>query len=252
MFLKNKQVPYRYVKEVVLYDAAWFCDEKKKPLLGKVADFIWSDLAYKVVGCWLLAIGFGTALIFGWPIVNSYASLKLEEVGKFLVAVSKANNKTTQTVAVEEEPKIVFEDKQFNIEIEKIGLVSAVLPNIDATNPAVYTEALKKGLAHSKGSALPGEGKAVYIFGHSTNYEWFVADLNAVFYKLKDLEDGDTIVLKQDDKTLSYKVFYKVIVEADDTKILKENKNKNILILQTCYPPGTTLKRLLVLARPIK
>lgn len=252
MFLNKKQFPYSYVKEIVVYDAAWFRDEKKSSFLGKVANIIWSDAAYKVVGCWLLVVGLGGALTFSWPMVNSYISFNLEKTGKFLVEFSGKSNKNTQVIAVEEKPKLVFENKDFYIEIEKIGLNSVVLPNIDATAPVIYIEALKKGLAHSKGSSLPGEGKAIYIFGHSTNYEWFVASLNAVFYKLKDLKDDDTIVLKQDDRILSYKVFKKEIVEAEDTEILIENKDKDVLILQTCYPPGTNLKRLLVLAKPVK
>lgn len=253
VFLRNKQLPYKYVKSVVIYDAAWFRDDQKKSFLNKAADVVWSDIAYKVIGCLLLVTGIGGGLMFSWPIVNSYVSLKIEKVGRFLVDISYKNRQATEAVAVEEkeEPRISFEDKQFIIEIEKIGLNSVVLANIDAVDPSIYTEALRQGVAHNKDSGLPGEGRAIYIFGHSTNYEWFVQSLNAVFYQLKDLQAGDTIILKQDDKILSYKVFEKVIVEAGETKILTENKDKEILILQTCYPPGTVLKRLLILAKPV-
>jgi len=247
MFFQNKFTPYRYVKSVVV---------EARPSAGsRVADVVWSDAAYKVISYLLLGFGFGGGLMFGWPMVNSYASLRLEKMGQFLIAFSAKNKQTTEVVAAEEEreePKLVFEEKNFNISIEKIGLDSLVLVNVDASNPAIYTAVLKQGVAHSKDSGLPGKNRAVYIFGHSTSYEWFVADLNAVFYKLKDLVADDIIVLKQDDKVLSYKVFEKVIVEAGDTKILTENKDKDILILQTCYPPGTILKRLLVLAEPLE
>ena len=47
----------------------------------------------------------------------------------------------------------------------------------------------------------------------------------------------------------SYIVFDKRVVGANDTKYLGKIENTNTLTLQTCYPPGTTLKRLVVLAR---
>ena len=253
MFFQNRQSPYRYVKEVVIYDAAWFVDGKKKRFFTKVANAIWSDMAYKIVGCSLVIIGIGSAFTFSWPIVNSYIALEMERVGRFLVASSIKNRQETEVVAIEEEEsKIVFEDREFNIEIEEIGLNSVVLPNIEAADPTIYTMALKRGLAHARGSALPGGGGAIYIFGHSTSYEWFVAELNAVFYKLKDLVIGDKVILRQNDKILSYKVIEKIIVEADDSEILGKYKDKDVLILQTCYPPGTSLKRLLVIAEPVK
>ena len=39
---------------------------------------------------------------------------------------------------------------------------------------------------------------------------------------------------------------------ADDLSIVKDTHDQDVLILQTCYPPGTTWQRLLVLAEPIE
>lgn len=147
--------------------------------------------------------------------------------------------------------KIAFDHKKFQLIVPAIGLDSQVLPQVDFNNEESYLKALKVGVAQAKGTAFPGEGRLVYIFGHSTNYEWFVKELNAVFYKLKDLHLEDQIIVNQNDKEIVYQVVDKKVVEADETSIVSENLDKNILILQTCYPPGTTWRRLLIFARPI-
>lgn len=140
----------------------------------------------------------------------------------------------------------------FSIKIEKIGVNAKVIANIEASNPDIYEPALKKGVAHGLGSAFPGEEKMIYIFGHSTDYVWNVETYNALFYQIKDLEKGDLIVLALGDKEYKYEVFEQKIVENNDTDSINNMQDMDVLILQTCYPPGTTWKRLLVIAKPVK
>jgi Sortase (surface protein transpeptidase) len=45
-----------------------------------------------------------------------------------------------------------------------------------------------------------------------------------------------------------YKVIGKKIVDPKQVEYLTRKSNKEFLTLQTCWPPGTTLKRLLVFA----
>jgi len=45
-----------------------------------------------------------------------------------------------------------------------------------------------------------------------------------------------------------YKVIDKKIVDPEQVEYLTRKTNKEFLTLQTCWPPGTTLKRLLVFA----
>ena len=92
----------------------------------------------------------------------------------------------------------------------------------------------------------------VYIFGHSTNYPWFVKDLNALFFKLETLTTGDKIEIEYNSKLFNYYVVQKKVVKATEVEVIKENVDKDILVLQTCYPPGTFWKRLLIFAKPSK
>lgn len=141
-------------------------------------------------------------------------------------------------------------DPEFSIIIPKLSINSRVVANVDVSNKKEYEPALKKGAAHAKGTYLPGEGGTSYIFAHSTNYEWFVARYNAVFYLLKDLEKDDQIQLVYKNTVYPYVVVDKKIVGPNDIEYLTPHKGREELILQTCYPPGTTEKRLLIFARP--
>ncbi len=142
-------------------------------------------------------------------------------------------------------------EKQFQLQIPKIGADMRVIANVDAGNEKEYTQALKKGVAHAAGTNLPGEQshtKTIFIFGHSTNGEWNISRYNALFYSLKDLVLGDDIRLWFWGTAYDYKVTEKKIVEANDTSFLAPQTDKDQLILQTCWPPGTTWKRLLIFA----
>ena len=144
----------------------------------------------------------------------------------------------------------------FRIRIPMIGVESDIIPNVDAGDSKAYETALQKGIAHAKGSGLPGEENAenrtIYIFAHSTNGSWNITRYNALFYSLKDLEPGDQIQVWFWGKEYWYKVSEKRVVDADDTEVLKPQKEKELLVLQTCWPPGTTWKRLLILAEPVQ
>src|SRR3989344_1307405 len=70
-------------------------------------------------------------------------------------------------------------DKEFGLIVPKIGVNAAVIPSVNPTKPGEYMTALENGIAHSSLSYFPNEDGTVYLFSHSTNYDWFVGDLNA-------------------------------------------------------------------------
>jgi sortase A len=141
-------------------------------------------------------------------------------------------------------------DPNFSIIVPKLAINSRVIPNVSAADKNEYEPALKLGAAHVKGTYLPGEGGTTFIFAHSTNYEWFIAKYNAVFYLLRNLEKDDQIQLVYQGRVYPYIVTDKKIVAANDIEYLAPKKDGEELILQTCYPPGTTEKRLLIFAHP--
>lgn len=137
----------------------------------------------------------------------------------------------------------------FGIVIPKIAANAKVVPNVDPGNYDEYIEALKRGVAHAKGTVFPGEVGNSYLFAHSVGNFWEVNRWNAVFYLLKELVPGDEVDVFYQGKRYIYVVYGTKIVEASDTEYLYTLANYPMLTLQTCWPPGTTLKRLLVFAR---
>ena len=139
-------------------------------------------------------------------------------------------------------------DDQFSLIIPKISVNATVLPSVNPADPVEYNKALQKGVAHAVTSFFPDQDGTVYLFSHSTNYDWFVKDLNAVFYLLKNLEIEDKIIVMYKGTPYSYAITDKRIVAPKDISYLVPEAGAKRLILQTCWPPGSTTERLLIFA----
>ena len=143
---------------------------------------------------------------------------------------------------------ITPEDPNFSIVVPKIAANARILSNVSAVDENVYLEALKGGVAHASGTAFPGEGGHIYLFAHSTDYLWNVGSYNAVFYLLYKLKKDDEINVFYNGQRYVYRVIGNRVVDPSDVGYLTRKTNTEFLTLQTCWPPGTTLKRLLVFA----
>lgn len=147
--------------------------------------------------------------------------------------------------------EIVPKDTEFSVVIPKIGANERVTPNVDPSNEGEYLDALKHSVAHAKGSALPGLGGTTYLFAHSADNFWDVGRYNAVFYLLKDLNIDDEISVYFNNKRHNYTVYDKKIVDPSEVDYLAANIGQGErIILQTCWPPGTAWKRMLIFAKP--
>lgn len=144
-------------------------------------------------------------------------------------------------------------DTDFGIVIEKIAVNAPVVAGVDAGNYNEYMAALTKGVAHARGTALPGsktaENNNVFLFAHSAVDPIQARRYNSIFYLLRKLEKGDRVVTFYKEKRFDYIVFDKRVVEADDVRYLTDPSKEPILTLQTCDPPGSSLRRLIVTAR---
>ena len=117
---------------------------------------------------------------------------------------------------------------------------------MDAGNPAEYNAALKLGVAEAKGLSHPGQKGTTYLFAHSTDSPVNFARYNAVFYLLDKLKVGDEAEVVYMGEAYKYRVVSVQILASSDTRYLVPQKEKELLVLQTCYPPGTSWKRLVV------
>ncbi len=143
---------------------------------------------------------------------------------------------------------IVPASTDFGIVIEKIGVNAPIVPDVDTTSHAAYMEAMRHGVAHAKDTAKPDEVGNVYLFAHSTLNFWEFGPYATVFTTLHQLVPGDRIVIFYQGKRYDYRVREKEIVPGFDTNPLDRSSSRRILTLQTCDPPGTTWRRLIIIA----
>ena len=108
---------------------------------------------------------------------------------------------------------------------------------------------LDKHLIHYAGTALPGEYGNPVIFGHSVLPVFYnPKSYMAVFSKLPTLEKGDEILVDYDGITYTYTVQSYHEVQPDQIEVLEQRYDRQTLTLITCVPPGTYLRRGVILA----
>lgn len=180
---------------------------------------------------------------------------------KYVISDVQNPQKTTETVNTGQDKGLLARalnlnsvevltpvDTNFGIIIPKIAANAKVLSDINPVDETVYLKALKQGVAHARGTAYPGQGNHIFLFAHSTDYFWNVGTYNAVFYLLYKLEKGDEIDLFYQGKRYKYQVITSKIVDPNEVEYLTRETNREFLTLQTCWPLGTALKRLLIFA----
>ncbi len=110
-------------------------------------------------------------------------------------------------------------------------------------------EELDRGLVRMPKSSLPwdrGDQRNVYIAGHYLGYPGTASRL--VFYNLGKLKKGDELVLKDGQgRPYKYQVSEKLEVEPQDSWVMGQVEDRDMVTLQTCIPPDFG-KRLVVRA----
>jgi LPXTG-site transpeptidase (sortase) family protein len=241
---------------------------------------IWISIILAIIGLILIAsqvVPLCSSYIDGWieeikidiraePVPDSYKTyieqqLAYYDPGKSYFANLSQEagtlNESSQYYDVETQTqKDIVIDKDYNkpmyLTIDSIGIENIkVTPNVDSYDQTVYDEYLKEGLAHFKGTPLPGDGGNSFIYGHSAVESFFNSHQNlpeTIFSKLSNIDIGEEVDIKKDDKILKYVVRSKKIVSPDDFSILQTQDNKETITMMTCWPLGIGTKRLIVVA----
>ena len=145
--------------------------------------------------------------------------------------------------------QITPKDKNFGIVVPKIGANAKIIPNVDPYNSNIYQVALTKGVAKAKGTVNPDEIGNMFLFSHSSANILEAGRYNSVFYLLSKLKKDDQIYVYYKNVRYKYKVSEIKIVDAKDVSYLNPKSDAKTLTLMTCWPAGTTYKRLLVIAK---
>lgn len=221
------------MKEVVLYQAPSLKIRSNRQL--------WKSWVRRIGNGFLLTALIGFLLIWG-PL------LKEELIFRFKKNVSSQLFFGDLIKASSLNSSLVVPDLNFSLIIPKIDARVKIFPNVDASNPKEYLPVLKKGVAHARGTVFPGMKGSIFLFAHSTDAPWNIIRYNAIFYLLGKLEKDDEIILVYGGKRFNYRVLEKKIVDVTETSFFTQ-KEEELLVLQTCYPPGTTRRALLVFAK---
>jgi len=145
--------------------------------------------------------------------------------------------------------EIIPVSREFGLVIPKLSINSSVIKNVDPETPKIYQVALTQGVAHAEGSSLPGEKGNIFIFAHSSVNFLEALKYNSIFYLLPKLDIDDSVILYYREKQYKYLVTEKKIINPDNLNLITD-KSSNTLVLMTCYPPGTNLKRYIIIAKP--
>jgi sortase A len=123
-------------------------------------------------------------------------------------------------------------------------LAKLTIPRLDAELYVIEGDSareLRRGPGHLEGTALPGENGNCVIAGHRDTH----------FRVLKDIREGDDIVLQTDQGQFLYRVRRTHVVSPEDTAALRPTSTAELNLI-TCYPfyyVGSAPKRFIVEAR---
>lgn len=195
------------------------------------------------VGNILILFAIAVFVFTFWPVAKEEVKYTAQKVLKVQYAVNPKEGSGQK--------KLTPPNTDFSIVIPKIGAVAPVIADVDSQNKDAYLMALRKGVAHARNTAYPGSFGNTYIFAHSTDAFYNVNYYNAVFYLLGKLNKGDEIDIYYKGTRYIYSVADIKVVEPEAVAHLGTIGEWNTLTLQTCYPPGTTLKRLVVIANQV-
>ncbi len=219
-------------------------DAAKYILLRSVGNFLVLFALYGIIAT------FGPALYYE----VQYRVIKARGITYSVSDSAQASEQTASfgdLLTGTQEQTLTPPDTEFSILIPKIGASAKIFPNVDPSDENSFLPVLTQGVAHAQGTVFPGLLGNIYLFAHSADNFWDAGRYNAIFYLLKDLSKGDEIVVFYQGKRYNYFVTDSRVVEADDVSFIeKAQGGAEQLILQTCWPPGTTWKRFLVFARP--
>lgn len=149
--------------------------------------------------------------------------------------------------------KPLEEENDWKLDIPKIEVSTPIIMNIDGNNEEEYLRSLQRGVAQLKGTKIPGQIGNVFIFGHSSFLFYDPGDYKTIFRKLDELKNDDEIIIKSNLNEYKYKVIEQKIINPDEVEVTGEIiPGEETLTIMTCTPPGTTFKRLIVIAKRIK
>ena len=135
-----------------------------------------------------------------------------------------------------------------HLSIPSLGVAAPII-YVGSREKDVFEEALKKGIVHYPTSALPGYQGQTELLGHSAPDNWPDINYDNVFSRLDELEKGDKIFLQFGEGKYTYRVVKKKVLEPGEEIFPSPLTNSDyLLVLVSCWPPGSSQRRIAVMA----
>ena len=117
-------------------------------------------------------------------------------------------------------------------------------------DPKDFDKDLQSGVIHYPGTAMPGQIGTTYISGHSSNFAWAKGSFKQVFAVLGKLADNTSFKITVVQKNGKDAIFHYVVTGRKEYSPTDQaqfaNSGKSVVALSTCWPVGSTAKRLVV------
>lgn len=182
--------------------------------------------------------------VFIISIVSIKAGKENFEMATSLLKIITINEENVQTITPVLEGDVLVNYPTFGSKYATLKI-----PSIEVNLPVYYGASyniLKSGIAHDSTSFFPGEGGSVVMAGH--NFKTFLA-------RLPDAQKGDNIIVETSYGTFEYEIYDTKIVNEYKTEEVPVQKEKEILMLYTCWPInniGHASERYVVYANLVK
>lgn len=198
-------------------------------------------------------------LIFTYPfysnainyVVDQYRLAHLENKVQENYEVQKANMEQANEkirangITIDHDPfdAILVEKNKLDLNKHLIG--SITIPKINLTVPLFDTlteEILENGAGVLQGTSMPtgGIGNYSVISAHRGLAE------RVLFRHLDKLENGDVFLIENSGELLAYKVIDSHTVKPEETEIIQQDPNKDLVSLLTCTPYMINSHRLII------
>ena len=151
----------------------------------------------------------------------------------------------TASTKVGPEPRIV---------IPKINVDAPVVYDVPSLDEHIIQNKLRDGVVHYPipgASSVPGQQGNTVVLGHSSNDVFDDGKYKFVFVQLDKLNVGDAFYLHYQGTRYTYSVKEKKVIMPNEVSQLVIDSPTPLATLVTCTPPGTALKRLVVIAEQI-
>ncbi len=210
-----------------------------------------SDKSYSVSERILTIAGIGLILLGSILLLPSVLVMIRQEISYAMLPEAEKSRVPEATGEAALKPVDPF----FSIVIPKINANARITPNVDPFTEAEYQLQLTTGIAHARGTVYPGDPGNMFLFAHSAGTAREASQYNAVFYLIDKLEENDPVYVFYHGRRYTYRVTGSQVVNEDqveylDTAVISDGSDGTgkTLTLMTCWPAGTTFRRLLVTA----